>query len=74
MKWKYLMGSWTVSINITNYLLVVCHKLRIYFVSASRVSELVDLSNSKVAPKKPTHKSINIHKPTIVACPENHIM
>jgi hypothetical protein len=71
---EYLMDNWIVSINITNFLLVVGHRARIYFVSTSRDSELVDLSSSKVAPKKPAHKSINIHKLTIAACSESHII
>jgi len=41
---------------------------------ANEESEIVDLSSSEATPKKPTHKSIHIHKPAIVACPKSHIM
>jgi hypothetical protein len=71
---KYLMGNWIVSNNIINFLSIVGHRARIYLVSTNKESESIDFSNSEVAPKKPTHKNIHIHKPTIVACPENHIM
>jgi hypothetical protein len=71
---EYLVGSWTISSNITNSLLAASHRARIYLVLANKESELVDHSNSEVAPKKPAYKSIHIHKPTIVAWLESHIM
>jgi len=69
-----LMGSWTISSSIINYLSIASRKARIYLVSANKERESVDPSSSETAPKKPTHKSIHIHKPTIVACLESHIM
>jgi hypothetical protein len=71
---EYLMGSWIVSNNITNSLSAIGHKEKKYLVSANRKSALVDISSSKSAPKKPTHKSIHIHKLAIMACPKSHIM
>jgi hypothetical protein len=71
---EYLVGSWTISKSITNFLLVAGCKARIYLVSANEETESIDLSSSKAAPKKPTHKSIHIHKLAIVACPKSHIM
>jgi hypothetical protein len=55
---EYLVGRWTVSNNITNVLSIASHKVRIYLELAKKESESIDLSSSKVAPKKPTHKSI----------------
>jgi hypothetical protein len=54
----YLMGSWTVSNNITNSRSPVSRRARIYLKSVNGENELVDLSSSKVALKKPAHKSI----------------
>jgi len=71
---QYLVGKWTISNNITNSLSAIGRKARIHLVSANGENELVDLSNSEVAPKKPAHKSIHIHKLAIVACLESHIM
>jgi hypothetical protein len=71
---EYLMGSWTVSNNIINSLLTVGCKARIYLILANGESEIVDISHSEIAPKKPAHKNIHIQKPTIVACPKSHNM
>jgi hypothetical protein len=68
------MGSWIIFNIITNSLLALGRKVRIYLVSANREGEIVDLSSSKATPKKPAHKSIHIHKLAIVACPKNHVM
>ncbi len=69
-----LVGNWIVSSNITNSLSIVGRRARIYLMSMNKKSELVDIFSSEIAPKKPTHKSIHIHNPTIVACPKSHIM
>jgi len=71
---EYLVGSWTISNNITNFLSIVGHSAKIHLVSANGESELIDLSNFEAAPKKLAPKSIHIHKFAIVACPKNHIM
>jgi hypothetical protein len=47
---------------------------RIYLTSTNGGSELINLSNFEVAPKKPVHKTIHIHKLAIMACPKSHIM
>ncbi len=71
---EYLVGSWTVSNGITNYLSIVSRMARIYLVLTNEKIESVDLSNFEVTPKKLAHKSIHIHKLAIVACLESHIM
>jgi hypothetical protein len=69
-----LVGNWIASNSITNFLSVIGHKVRIHRMSTNKESESNNLSSSKATPKKPTHKGIHIHKPTIVACLESHIM
>jgi hypothetical protein len=69
-----LAGSWTISNNITNFLSVAGRRAKFNLLSTNRENESVDLSSSKAAPKKLTHKSIHIHKLAIVACLESHIM
>jgi hypothetical protein len=71
---EYLMGSWTVSNIIISSPLAISCRAKIYLVSTNGESGSADLSNFKVAPKKPAHKSIHIHKPRIVAWPKHHIM
>jgi hypothetical protein len=66
---EHLVGSWIVSNNITNSLSIAGRRARIYLMSMNEKSELVDIFSFEVAPKKPTHKSIHIHNPTIVVCP-----
>jgi hypothetical protein len=71
---EYLVGSWNVSSRVTNSLSAASRRARIYLVSTNEESESVDISNFEIAPKKPTHKNMHIHKLAIVACPESHIM
>jgi hypothetical protein len=47
---------------------------KIYLVLANKNTESIDLSRFEATPKKLGHKSIHIHKPTIVACPKSLIM
>ncbi len=71
---EYLVGNWTISSSIINFLLITGRRARIYLVSTNGESELVDFLNFEVAPKKLVHKSIHIHNLAIVGCPESCIM
>jgi hypothetical protein len=63
---EYLVGSQIISNNITNSLSIACRMARIYPMLANEDSESIDLSSFEIAPKKPIHKNIHIHKLAIM--------